>query len=101
MPEVARRVREHFGDEQVTENNDGSMVVKLSTSSKAWLARWVLPFGKAAEIKSPTDGREHLYNACCMYALLKKMDEAIGRCAVASLGPHLWGLMTPALTSPA
>ncbi len=59
---------------------------------------WKLPDVDMAALadEQKCDGREHLYNACCMYALLKKTDEAIGRCAVASLGPHLWGLMTPA-----
>jgi len=61
---VAARVRESFADRQVEELSDGSVNVRMSTSSPAWLARWVLPFGTDAEVTSPPKFREHLGQLC-------------------------------------
>ena len=61
---VASLVRERFADRQVEEFPDGSLEVRLSTSSLAWLARWVLPFGVDAEVTEPQDFRGHFLQLC-------------------------------------
>jgi hypothetical protein len=43
---------------------DGSVKVKLTTSSAAWLARWILPFGINAELLTPPEQRESLGKLC-------------------------------------
>jgi len=63
-PAVARIVRERFADKQVEVGPDGAVTVRLSTSSPAWLARWVLPFGTDAEILAPAAQRESLGQLC-------------------------------------
>ncbi len=63
-PAVAAVVRERFADQVVVAAPDGSVTVRLSTSSPAWLARWVLPFGTDAEIIGPAEQRESLGRLC-------------------------------------
>lgn len=62
--EVAREARERFPDKDITLNSDGSITVNLLTSSSAWLARWVLPFGLNAEVQGPAGHREVLGSLC-------------------------------------
>ena len=62
--EVAREARERFPERDITENSDGSVTVSLLTSSAAWLARWVLPFGLDAEVQGPQEHRTVLGNLC-------------------------------------
>lgn len=61
---VARLVRERFADQRVEPGEDGGVRVKLSTSSTAWLARWVLPFGTDAEVLGPPEQREAVGKLC-------------------------------------
>lgn len=63
-PKVAAAVEERFADSEITKDDDGSVRVKLSTSSLAWLARWVLPFGTDAEVLAPAEEREYLARLC-------------------------------------
>ncbi len=62
--EVAREARERFPERDITENEDGSITVNLLTSSAAWLARWVLPFGMNAEVQGPQEHRDVLGALC-------------------------------------
>jgi len=61
---VAREVSERFPDSEIQSESDGSVRVRLSTSSPAWLARWVLPFGTEAEVLGPEEQRAHLGRLC-------------------------------------
>lgn len=61
---VAREVMERFSKDEVTQGTDGSIVVRLATSSVAWLARWVLRFGAEAEILSPAHMRDEMAMLC-------------------------------------
>jgi len=63
-PSAARLVSERFAADQITSLPDGSVQVTLSTSSQAWLARWVLPFGTEAEVVEPLEQRERLGQLC-------------------------------------
>ncbi|MEE8409365.1 MAG: WYL domain-containing protein [Myxococcota bacterium] len=63
-PKVAAAVEERFADSEITNDVDGSVRVQLSTSSLAWLARWVLPFGTDAEVLAPDEEREFLAQLC-------------------------------------
>ena len=63
-PEVARQVRERFADRQIETVEGGGVRVSLSTSSPAWLARWVLPFGPAAEVVAPPMSRQAVAKIC-------------------------------------
>lgn len=67
--EVAPQVRERFSDRDVTDEDDGSVTVRLNTSSSAWLARWVLPFGLEAEVVHPPPQRDSLGRLCREAAL--------------------------------
>ncbi|MCK5690386.1 WYL domain-containing protein [Myxococcota bacterium] len=68
---VAGRVRERF-EGQVEEMEDGGVNLRLVSSTPAWLARWVLPFGVHAEVLGPQDERAHLYETCRAAAELYK-----------------------------
>ncbi|MFC1609956.1 helix-turn-helix transcriptional regulator [Myxococcota bacterium] len=70
---VAGEVSERFADSETEAESAGSIRVRLSTSSPAWLARWVLPFGVEAEVVSPEEQREYLGRLCAEAA------EAYGR----------------------
>ena len=61
---VAQVVRERFADRDVIDETDGSVRVRLSTSSAAWLARWVLPFAEDAEILAPVQSRRAIGRLC-------------------------------------
>jgi proteasome accessory factor C len=61
---VARAVRELFSDSELHDEPDGAIRVLLSTSSLAWLARWVLPFGSEAEVLCPIEQRQLLGELC-------------------------------------
>ncbi len=57
---VAREVSERFLGSDLKREAKGAVRVKLSTSSPAWLARWVLPFGVDAEVLAPESARQML-----------------------------------------
>ncbi len=61
---VAREVAERFSEQDITRDPDGSLRVRVSTSSPAWLARWVLPFGEDARVLSPEQPREYIAKLC-------------------------------------
>jgi len=61
---VAPSICERFAREDVVQHEDGSVDVQVSTSSPAWLMRWVLPFGIEAEIIAPPSMREHVAAFC-------------------------------------
>ncbi len=61
---VASQVVERFSPKDVTREADGGLLVRVSTSSTAWLARWVLPFGGEAEVLSPPEARAALARLC-------------------------------------
>jgi proteasome accessory factor C len=62
--QVADQVRERFADAQREVEKGGTVKVRLSTSSPAWLARWVLPFGTSAEVLAPEEQRQYLARLC-------------------------------------
>ncbi|MBC7793192.1 MAG: WYL domain-containing protein, partial [Clostridia bacterium] len=61
---VAREVAERFTESDITRDGDGSLRVRVSTSSPAWLARWVLPFGANARVLSPEEPRAYIAKLC-------------------------------------
>ena len=63
-PTLARQMRERFAPKDVRVDADGSARVTLSTSSPAWLARWVLTFGSEAEVLAPAAQRAYLRQLC-------------------------------------
>ena len=63
-PEIAREVQERFADKRTEVHSDGSVTVRLSTSSPGWLARWVLPFAEKAEIVGPIEQRAWIGDLC-------------------------------------
>jgi len=63
-PAVAARAADFFAEKDRRPQKDGSLVVRVSTSSPAWLARWVLPFGLDAEVMGPAASRETLGALC-------------------------------------
>lgn len=63
-PAVAARAAEHFAGSECKWRKDGSLVVRMSTSSSAWLARWVLPFGLDAEVLGPEKPRATMAALC-------------------------------------
>jgi proteasome accessory factor C len=63
-PKVAAQVAERFADAETKKQKDGGLTVRLTTSSQAWLARWVLPFGEDAEVLGPEDARLALRAIC-------------------------------------
>jgi proteasome accessory factor C len=68
-PDVAARVREQFPANHIRILDDRSIRVELTTSSLAWLARWILPFQLHAEVVSPPQQRQALYKRCHEAAL--------------------------------
>lgn len=65
---VATQVRERFAPEKVQCRPDGGLDVQLQTASPTWIARWVLPFGEAAEVVAPAEQRRTLANFCAAAA---------------------------------
>ena len=62
---LARQVRERFAAHDIVATHaDGSLEVRLATSSAAWLARWVLSFGLDAEVLAPASYRGYLRSLC-------------------------------------
>lgn len=61
---VAREVSERFAGNEVEWQDDGSVRVRLSSSSPTWLCRWVLPFGTEAQVLGPTEQRRMLGELC-------------------------------------
>lgn len=61
---AAPLVVERFAQKDVTHEADGTLTVKMSTSSAAWLLRWVLPFGVNAEVLGPQDARQTMAKLC-------------------------------------
>jgi proteasome accessory factor B len=61
-PEAARRIRgrQWSREQQITENEDGSLTLQMETSGKQDLLRWVLSFGIEAEILDPPELREEI-----------------------------------------
>ncbi len=68
-PAVARQVKERFAEAPAKVLPSGELDLQLSTSSSAWLARWVLPFGVNAEVQSPEAQRNTLAQLCAEAAL--------------------------------
>jgi len=62
--EVADQVRERFSDAPCEVERSGGIEVQLNTSSPAWLARWVLPFGTSAEVLAPEEQRRFVASLC-------------------------------------
>ena len=56
--EIASEAIRRFDDRVVERSPDGDVLVRLETSSPAWLARWVLPFGTRAEVIAPAEARQ-------------------------------------------
>ena len=67
-PRRAQHARELFGSEDIVERSDGSVVVRVVTSSPAWLARWALAYGEDAEILSPAAARRYIAGICAVAA---------------------------------
>lgn len=63
-PEVSTLVRERFAGDALSESADGSLTLRLGSSSPAFLARWILPFALDAEITAPPAARTHLAELC-------------------------------------
>jgi proteasome accessory factor C len=63
-PQVASQVAELFARGELRREPDGAVIAEVSTSSPAWLARWVLPFGLDAEVLEPAGARRHLADLC-------------------------------------
>ncbi len=61
---VAPRAIEQFPKADREERGDGSVVVRVTTSSPAYLARWVLPYGLDAEVMRPNEARAALASLC-------------------------------------
>ncbi|MEK7705440.1 MAG: WYL domain-containing protein, partial [Myxococcota bacterium] len=61
---IGARVRERFAGESLTEAPDGSLSLRLGSSSPAFLARWILPFALDAEITAPPAARSYLAELC-------------------------------------
>lgn len=57
-PKVARWVLE--SNSQAKRQKDGSATLDIKTSSFAWLVRWVLQYGKEAEILEPPEARSEV-----------------------------------------
>ena len=70
---LARRVRERFSEQEILATTaDGSLHVRVATSSAAWLTRWVLSFGEEAEIIGPMSCRDHIREFCAAAAAVYK-----------------------------
>jgi proteasome accessory factor C len=63
-PERAMELRERFGERDMQQNPDGSVTVRLATSSAAWLARWALQYGDDAEVIGPPEQRAYMRQLC-------------------------------------
>ena len=61
-PHAARYVREkHWHDsQQVVEQDDGGLILKLNTSGLGEVKRWVLQYGGDAEVIAPAKLREEI-----------------------------------------
>jgi predicted DNA-binding transcriptional regulator YafY len=61
-PEASRRVRgrQWSKDQQITEHEDGSLTLKMETSGKQDVLRWILSFADQAEILDPPELRKEL-----------------------------------------
>jgi proteasome accessory factor C len=62
--EVAGVVAERFPAAEVTHERDGALCVSVTTSSTAWLLRWVLPFGTHAQVLGPNEVRAAARKLC-------------------------------------
>ncbi|MFQ5457666.1 MAG: helix-turn-helix transcriptional regulator [Myxococcota bacterium] len=63
-PEIARFVEQRWADSAITREKDGAIVMTRWTSSEAWLVKWLLPYGPAAEILEPASARAAMAAAC-------------------------------------
>jgi predicted DNA-binding transcriptional regulator YafY len=63
-PECARFVEQRCADVAIEREKDGSIVMTRWTSSEAWLVKWLLPYGPAAEILEPPSVRAAMGAAC-------------------------------------
>lgn len=62
---LARQVRERFAPHDIVATHaNGSLEVRLATSSAAWLTRWVLSFGLDAEVLAPAPYRAYVRSLC-------------------------------------
>ena len=63
-PEIADEVQKRFPEWTFQSGADGSVTAKLPTQNAAWMARWVLPFGTAAEVVRPAHLRMRMHALC-------------------------------------
>ncbi len=63
-PECARFVEQRCADAAIEREKDGSIVMTRWASSEAWLVKWLLPYGPAAEILEPPSVRAAMGAAC-------------------------------------
>lgn len=74
-PALAPQLRERFAPADLLRDDRTAVQVRVATSSHAWLARWVLAFGEAAEVMQPAPCRAYLH------ALCQEAADAYGRVA--------------------
>lgn len=68
-PALSRQVQEQFAAQDIDANADGGLQVRVSTSSVAWLGRWVLSFGEDADVLGPGECRSYMRQLCQEAAL--------------------------------
>lgn len=78
-PQAARYVREkHWHDsQQVEEQSDGGLILKLNTSGLGEVKRWVLQYGGDAEVIAPAKLREELIKET--KSMIKKYRKQIAK----------------------
>ncbi|MEW6354965.1 MAG: WYL domain-containing protein [Planctomycetota bacterium] len=62
--EIARWIREEVPPGRIVEQDDGGIVLHLTTVHFEWLIRWLLPFGAHAEILSPSALKKRMREVC-------------------------------------
>ena len=69
---LASQLRERFAEHDLLILTDGSLEVRVSTSSVAWLTRWVLQFAQQAEVVGPPEICHTLRDLCYEAAVAYK-----------------------------
>ncbi|NOZ24075.1 MAG: WYL domain-containing protein [Planctomycetes bacterium] len=62
--ELARWVKEDVPPGRIVEQEDGGIVLRLTTVHFEWLVRWLLPFGDHAQITSPPALKKRMREIC-------------------------------------
>ncbi len=62
--EMARFVEARCADAELEREPGGALIVTRRARSEAWVVRWLLPYGPAAEIIEPVSAREAMRRAC-------------------------------------